>query len=90
MRHHQQQQLESVFRLFDALVEFEREGFAAFADEWQRADALRGAAVTVHTADGERPGIARGIDTDGALRVETARGIERFVSGEVTLRAART
>ena len=71
------------------LVEFERAGAAAFLDEWQQADALCGSPVTVHTFDGERHGIARGIDADGALRVETAAGIERFVSGEVTLRAVR-
>jgi biotin-(acetyl-CoA carboxylase) ligase len=36
---------------------------------------------------GGRPisGVVRGIDEDGALLVETADGVERILSGEVTL-----
>jgi BirA family biotin operon repressor/biotin-[acetyl-CoA-carboxylase] ligase len=31
-------------------------------------------------------GVARGIDTHGALLVETPDGVRRFISGEVTVR----
>ncbi len=32
-------------------------------------------------------GMARGIDTHGALLVETPGGVQRFISGEVSVRA---
>ena len=77
--------------LCDELVrmacEFERRGFAAFIDEWSRADALRDRPVRVQAHAAERDGVARGIDTDGALCVELGDRVERLASGEVTLRA---
>jgi BirA family biotin operon repressor/biotin-[acetyl-CoA-carboxylase] ligase len=69
------------------LARFEREGFAPFAERWGRADALRDRPVRVVAAGGPIEGIARGIDRDGALRVETPRGVERLLAGEVSVRA---
>jgi BirA family biotin operon repressor/biotin-[acetyl-CoA-carboxylase] ligase len=78
--------------LYDELVrmacEFELQGFAPFIDEWNRADALRDRPVRILAHATERDGVARGIDTDGALCVELGGRIERLASGEVTLRAA--
>jgi len=34
-------------------------------------------------------GIARGVDLDGALLLETEDGMQRFVSGEASLRLTR-
>jgi BirA family biotin operon repressor/biotin-[acetyl-CoA-carboxylase] ligase len=77
--------------LLDALVvvatEFAAHGFTPFAAEWNRADALRDRAVRVSEAAAERDGIARGIDPDGALRVEMAGQLRRLTAGDVTLRA---
>ena len=69
------------------LDRFEREGFSPFADRWARADALRDRPVRVATAGRVVDGVARGIDRDGALRVETSSGIERMLAGEVSVRA---
>jgi len=69
------------------LEEFERAGLKPFIEEWRRADTLRGAAVTVHAAQGPTRGIARGIDASGALLVESTAGLQKFVSGEVSVRA---
>ncbi len=69
------------------LFEFEREGLRAFMDEWRRADALRGRAVTVSNGDERTRGLARGIDVSGALLVEAAQGMRKFFSGEVSVRA---
>lgn len=69
------------------LARFEHEGFAPFVERWGKADALRDLPVRVVAADGPIEGIARGIDGDGALRVETARGVERMLAGEVSVRA---
>jgi BirA family transcriptional regulator, biotin operon repressor / biotin---[acetyl-CoA-carboxylase] ligase len=65
---------------------FEREGFAAFADRWSALDALAGRPACIVTGGERIAGIARGIDPDGALRVETDGRIKRYVAGEVSLR----
>jgi BirA family biotin operon repressor/biotin-[acetyl-CoA-carboxylase] ligase len=69
------------------LREFEREGLKPFMEEWRAADALRGRAISVSAAEGVARGIARGIDLRGALMLETPQGIQRFISGDVTVRA---
>jgi BirA family transcriptional regulator, biotin operon repressor / biotin---[acetyl-CoA-carboxylase] ligase len=70
------------------LLAFEREGLKAFVGEWNRADALRGRAVDVVTAEGSLAGIARGIDVHGALLIERPDGVRRYIAGDVTVRAA--
>jgi len=67
-------------------IEFEQAGFAPFHEEWCRADALLARPVRLQHGDQAADGIARGIDGDGALLFESARGVERVVSGEVTVR----
>lgn len=69
-----------------ALEEFGREGFAPFCDEWRAADALHARPVRLQRAGRTLEGIAHGIDADGALLFESAGGLERVVSGEVTVR----
>jgi BirA family transcriptional regulator, biotin operon repressor / biotin---[acetyl-CoA-carboxylase] ligase len=68
------------------LLDFERDGLRAFMDEWRRADALRGRAVTVLNGEERTRGLARGIDVTGALLVEAPQGLRKFVSGEVSVR----
>ena len=53
-------------------------------DARDRGEANR--AVAVSAAEGVEKGIARGIDLDGALLVETPRGLVHFVSGDVSVR----
>ena len=66
---------------------FESSGLSPFIAEWNAADALRDRTVRVSGELRAREGIARGIDVDGALRLEADGRLERLVSGEVTLRA---
>ena len=73
--------------LVRGLTVFEHEGLRPFREEWQNADALRGKAVNVTTAQETTRGVARGIDLDGALLVETPNGLVHFVSGDVSVRA---
>lgn len=76
-----------IARCVEGLSTFGREGFAPFAAAWGRDDVLRDRAVRV--TDGERTveGIARGIDAEGALRLEREDGrIERVIAGEVSVR----
>lgn len=72
-----------------ALAAFEALGFAAFREAWAARHALQGERVRVLPAGGAPvEGRAVGVAEDGALLVETARGVERFVSAEVSVRAA--
>jgi BirA family transcriptional regulator, biotin operon repressor / biotin---[acetyl-CoA-carboxylase] ligase len=71
----------------EGLLGFERDGLKPFVQEWVEADALRGRTVTVQAAVGPAVGVARGIDLDGSLLVETPLGLRRFVSGDVSVRA---
>jgi BirA family biotin operon repressor/biotin-[acetyl-CoA-carboxylase] ligase len=70
------------------LVEFEQSGFGPFLDEWRAADALAARPVRLQHGEQLVDGIARGIDRDGALVLETGGRLERVVSGEVTVRPA--
>ena len=72
--------------LLSMLAQFEREGFAAFKDAWSELDALSGRPARVLLADMAIAGTARGVDQDGALLLETGNRVQRFVSGEVSLR----
>jgi len=70
------------------LEQFERAGFRSFVPEWRAADALAGRPVAVSTGGGTVVGHARGIDAGGALCVQTREGLRRFVTGDVSVRAA--
>jgi len=68
-----------VFRAFDA------DGFAAFEPRWDAVDWLSGREIEVD-ADGKKVrGIGAGIDTDGALLVDTPTSTERVISGSVSV-----
>jgi len=67
--------------------EFERSGFAAFRDEWSRHHAHRDVEVVLTRGDGGRiEGRAIGAADNGALLIETGGRIERYHSGDVSLR----
>jgi BirA family transcriptional regulator, biotin operon repressor / biotin---[acetyl-CoA-carboxylase] ligase len=75
-----------VEELIPGVMRFERMGFSPFVEEWRHVDALQARTVVVHVSDEGIQGIARGIDADGALLVETAQGMRKFLSGDVTVR----
>ena len=70
------------------MQEFARSGFGSFIEEYRAADVLDGSIVTVSGAQEVLQGRACGIDADGALRLSTSEGIERIVSGDVSVRCA--
>ena len=78
---------EIINRAIESLCQFQQQGFAPFMAEWRDADALAGEAVRVLAGEQVQPGIARGIDAEGALMLETPTGLMRFISGEVSVRA---
>jgi BirA family transcriptional regulator, biotin operon repressor / biotin---[acetyl-CoA-carboxylase] ligase len=73
--------------IVNGLAQFESQGFAAFAGEWRSADALAGKSVVISSDNGSITGHARGIDSGGALCLQTRDGLQRFVTGEVSARA---
>lgn len=62
-------------------------GFGGLRGRYEARHALAGRRVTVAGARGVE-GTVRGIDEEGALLLETDRGVERVFSGEVTLESA--
>ncbi len=72
--------------LLSMLGQFEREGFDAFRAPWTALDALGGRAAVVAVGERSISGIARGVDSDGALLLDTGDRVQRFVSGEASLR----
>jgi BirA family biotin operon repressor/biotin-[acetyl-CoA-carboxylase] ligase len=75
-----------VEEVLSMLQSFERRGFAAFRDEWQSLDALAGRPARVLRGDDAIEGVARGVDGDGALLLDSGGRLQKFVSGEVSLR----
>ena len=76
--------------LLGMLCEFEQAGFAKFRDEWMALDALGGRAVRVLVGERAENGTARGVDVEGALLLERDGQMQRFVSGEASLRLAES
>lgn len=68
---------------------FAVDGFAGCKSEWQQRHAWQDAAVQL-LDDGSAPlsGRCAGVDADGALLLETASGMQRIFSGDVSLRRA--
>ena len=75
-----------VAELSNALGEYGARGLAAFAEEWQDADALAGRTIAVVHGGQTLHGRARGVDSDGALLLEVDGAPRRIVSGEVSVR----
>lgn len=71
------------------LQTFANRGFAPFLEDWRRLDTLADAHVKVISGTETTFGTARGVESDGTLLVDVNGQLRRFVSGEVSLRAAR-
>lgn len=73
--------------LVQALDTFARQGLAAFATEWERFDLIAGRTVELqHENENRISGIARGIDSRGALLIEQDGDTRSFHAGEVSVR----
>ncbi|MDP8984031.1 MAG: biotin--[acetyl-CoA-carboxylase] ligase [Pseudomonadota bacterium] len=72
--------------LLRMLVEFEAAGFAAYRAAWAGLDVLRDRPAQLLVAQNVICGTARGVDAQGALRLEREGRIYEFVSGEASLR----
>ena len=79
---------EILIELAVILDRFSLGGFAALRNEWQARNAWQGRAVHL-LRDGviEKAGVCLGADVDGALLIESEQGVERCLSGDLSLRA---
>ncbi|MDX1570997.1 MAG: bifunctional biotin--[acetyl-CoA-carboxylase] ligase/biotin operon repressor BirA [Xanthomonadales bacterium] len=75
-----------VGELLTVFRRFEEEGLGPFLTEWRRLDDLAGRSVRVDTGRETVEGRAEGVDEQGRLLVRTAKGLERFYGGEVSVR----
>jgi len=69
------------------LRDYGRIGFAGWRERWLSRDISRGQSVSIIGLAEPLHGIAAGVDAEGALLLQTARGLEAVHSGEVSLRA---
>jgi len=74
--------------LVEGLEQFEREGFAPFAEEYAQYDLLRGKPLRLQGALGEVDGVGAGVDARGALLLQTREGLRAVDSADVTVRRA--
>ncbi len=72
--------------MLDSFVSFEQQGLTPFRQAWQQQDKVINKKVNLLLGERIVQGIARGVDEQGALLVETESGIQRFYSGEVSVR----
>lgn len=77
-----------LIRLAGRLDAFAAGGFAAMHHDWSRRDAFAGQLVRIDGEGASRSGRCEGVDADGALRLATESGLERILSGELSLRSA--
>ena len=73
-------------QIVTAYVDIEHKGLGSLTDLWRRYDLVANRKVILRLPSTTVIGIARGIDTTGALLLETEEGIQRFMAGEISLR----
>ena len=75
--------------LLGHLAVFSGQGFGPFQDRWKQMDGLQGRRVEVYSANGTVYGTVTGIDTRGALMLDTGDEVLHLHSGEVSLRKTK-
>lgn len=71
------------FPLIQSLLVFEATGFAPLHKRFEARDVLKGRQV--HTSDGQH-GLALGVSSGGALRLQTPHGVQEIHSAEISVR----
>ena len=71
------------------LAAFDQHGFSFFAERWNARNAHANAEVLLLGEGTTQAGRCLGVDTDGALLLETSAGLLRVLSGDVSLRSSQ-
>ena len=66
---------------------FESQGLAPFLAQWKKWDLFYQKPVKLLLGEHEIEGICQGINKQGAVLLETEKGIETFIGGEISLRS---
>ncbi|HEC20257.1 MAG TPA: bifunctional biotin--[acetyl-CoA-carboxylase] ligase/biotin operon repressor BirA [Gammaproteobacteria bacterium] len=74
--------------LCHALASFEHQGLEPFLEEWAQWDGLAGQDVCLALPQGTVRGVVRGVDEHGALLLAHDGVLQRYHSGEVSVRLA--
>jgi len=69
------------------LQQYAKEGFAPFIEEWRKYDCLQGKQAQLHLAEAKMAGEVLGIDENGLLIMQSDGVIQKFTSGELSVRA---
>ncbi len=70
------------------LEQFESEGLAHTIEDWARWDFYYGKPICLLMGQHQISGICRGVDGQGALRVESEQGLKSYFGGEISVRGA--
>ena len=79
---------EFIAQLRLALLDFELHGLTPFIARWDQLDLYRDGPVRLLLGELEVHGVARGVDAQGGLILETNAGLQTYVGGEISLRGA--
>lgn len=80
-----------LWHLADMRLAFSQGGFGPLRHEWESYHVYAERPVVLRLPDGgHEEGVVAGVAADGSLLLQTASGLRRFHSGEVSLRAAGT
>jgi BirA family biotin operon repressor/biotin-[acetyl-CoA-carboxylase] ligase len=75
-----------LMQILFALDDFERHGLEPFRERWLLWDSYMNSEVVLRLGERKIRGIVRGIDQHGALLIEQQGQIQRYYSGEISLR----
>ncbi|MFC4701539.1 bifunctional biotin--[acetyl-CoA-carboxylase] ligase/biotin operon repressor BirA [Glaciecola siphonariae] len=72
--------------LWDMLPEFQQNGLAPFMEEWRAADLYFDKKVSLISGSYTTHGVSKGIDSSGALLLETNGAVKPYHGGEISVR----
>jgi BirA family biotin operon repressor/biotin-[acetyl-CoA-carboxylase] ligase len=70
------------------VANFEHTGFEPWREPWLALDAFADQSVVLISGESRKAGTARGVDSRGALQLETTVGLQTIHGGELSLRPA--
>ncbi|WP_318403538.1 bifunctional biotin--[acetyl-CoA-carboxylase] ligase/biotin operon repressor BirA [Photobacterium leiognathi] len=75
-----------IAHLTQTLIDYEQQGLTGFVERWNKIDNFLNRPVKLLIGERTIEGIARGIDAQGALLLETDEGVTPYIGGEISLR----
>lgn len=69
--------------LCNNLVEYEKSGFSSFQERWNESDSYLNSNIEIHNGEKRIIGKSLGVDSNGALLLQTTAGLQSINGGEV-------